>query len=188
MHNSKGLTLMEVLVTVSILTLVFGMTFGAMRIYDISISMGSTKSNLSAQATQALNKMKEELAKSNPSKIIIVPDMGIHNSLPSNPEWLQFQIPLPQLDANQNIRWGNGITINWWIQYYIQNVTKANQLISEREGTKTVLANDITNLQFDPFPATGNYLDITVTASKPIQRGIVPALSVTMSTRVDFKN
>ena len=183
MHNSKGLTLMEVLVTVSILTIVFGMTFGAMRIYDVSISMGSTKSNLSAQATQALNKMREELSKSTASRVI-VNDGGVMAGKPL-PDSIDFQIPMG-LDANQNIQWGDGGIETAWIEYYLRD----NQLVKMFDVYVTtepqiVLANDITNLR---FTLSGNSLTIDVTASKAIQRGIIPALSVTMSTRVDFKN
>lgn len=196
MHNSKGLTLMEVLVTVSILTLVFGMTFGAMRIYDISISMGSTKSNLSAQATQALNKMKEELAKSSHS-VITGLNLALSfatESIPGNVTQIFFRVP-NSVDSQQNIIWGDGQIGDYQLRYYVGNVSKANQLVRERHYAsglslsppeREVLANDITYVLFTYYG--GNSLNITVTASKTAQRGVVPALSVTLSTRVDFKN
>lgn len=192
LKQDTGLTLMEVLVTVSILTLVFGMTFGAMRIYDISTTMANTKSYLSAQANQALNKMKEELALSSLSATIPV------TAVDTDPDILIFQIPTG-LDSNQNIIWGNGVTQSRWIEYMVMEDSiwgsgpgAGWQLIRIRSYVPRdteILANDITDLQFTPTTLSpGDSLTIQVTASKTAQRGVVPGVSVTLSTRVDFRN
>jgi hypothetical protein len=188
-----SLTLVEIVVAVSILSIIFSVVFGSIRIYDISLTMGNTKSYLSAQTNLALNKMREELAKSSKSRILEVIDEDTN----SNPvsDSVRFQIPLPELDANQNIQWGDGETQGREVKYYIGNINKPNQLIRqvlESGGgnvvSETVLANDVTNLQIEPTSPPYDSLTLTITTAKSKQKGIVPGLSVMCSTTVDFRN
>ncbi|MFQ5680576.1 MAG: prepilin-type N-terminal cleavage/methylation domain-containing protein [Candidatus Omnitrophota bacterium] len=176
--RKDALTLIEVMITLSILTIVFSLTFGVMRIYDISLTMGNTMTQVSAAANLALDKMREELMLSASSQITLLND----NTSPQ-PDELTFKI-VTGLDSEQNIQWGDGVTEGRDIKYYIGNIDKPNQLIREA-GTKTILANDITDLQFS---LTGNSLRIDITAGRPTQRGIVPAVDFSSSTMVDFKN
>lgn len=185
--KNKGLTLMEVLVAASILTIVFGVSFGAMRIYDISLTMGTTKSQLCAQANLALNRMKEELALSSGFRVFIA------QARSDPPQYtITFQIPTGDLDARGEIVWGDGQTTGAsdQIEY---DLGGDNQLIRKETksgGNTQVLANNITALDVAPTPASAPYdsLTLTVTASKGTQRGIIPAVSVDLSTTVDFKN
>ncbi|MDP1853637.1 MAG: hypothetical protein Q8L26_05500 [Candidatus Omnitrophota bacterium] len=199
---------MEILVTVSILTIVSGVTFGAMRIYDISLSMGTTKAYLSAQANQALSKMVGELGLSSKARVY---DTATLNPSPP-PAYnvpfsegvlvseIAFMIPLKGsqgIDALGNIVWGDGgesgTNLNGQLKYYVGTDSKPNQFIRDNFSSgggldiskRRILANDISSVQ---FTLSGNSLTITVIASKAMQRGNIPALSVPMSARVDFRN
>ena len=179
----KGFSLMEVLVALSILTIVSAVTFGALRVYDVTITMSNTKSHLYAQLNQGLNKMKEELSQSS-RPVILVSNPGVVDGTGFTS--IDFQIPLPDLDANNDIQWGDGVVAGRTIRYYLGNLTKPNQLIRYVAGvSSSVLANDIEDLR---FILSGNSLNIGMRATKQAQRGIVPKLSLISSTDVDFKN
>jgi len=177
----KGFSLMEVLVALSILTIISAVTFGALRVYDVTITMSNTKSHLYAQLNQGLNKMKEELAQTSRQKLLEL-NPGLTDSVPVNS--IDFQVPLPDLDANNDIQWGDGTTLGVTIRYYQGALTMPNQLI--RSGApSSVLVNDIEDLR---FILSGNSLNIGMRATKQAQRGIVPAISLRSSASVDFKN
>lgn len=190
MRKVKGVTLIEVLVTVSILTVVFAVTFGALRVYDMSLTMANTKSQLSAQANSALNRMREELSLSSVGMIL-----EIRADDPAPAESIRFRVPLPALDTSQNLQWGDGVTLDNQAKYYLGAETKPSQLIKEKlnnlgdplsPAEKAVLANDINDLE---FTLSGNSLEITVTAAKGVQRGIIPGINnVSATGKVDFRN
>lgn len=203
-----GFTLMEILVTVSILTIISSITFGAMRIYDVSVTMGTTKSYLSAQANQALSKMVGELGLSSKARVYDTtmlnpsppPTYNISLSEGAQVNEIAFMIPLKgamAIDLAGNIQWGDGgesgTNQNAQLKYYVGTDSKPNQLIRDDYSSggvldplkRTILANDIERVD---FTLSGNSLAINVTASKAMQGGIIPALSVTMSAAVDFRN
>lgn len=194
MRKLKGVTLIEVLVAISIFTIVSGISFGALRVYDIMLTVGNTKNYLSAEANTALNKMSAGTGSLNAglassSRAVV---LGLNAGLSSSTaNEIIFRVP-SGLDSNQDIIWGDGTTANYRIRYYLGSISLPSQLIRETQndsgvavGTPEVLANNITSLS---FALSGNSLTIDVTAAKSSQRGIIPALSVELSTQVDFKN
>ena len=189
MRKLTGFTLVEIVVVLSIVVLVSSVTFGAIRVYDLSLTMAGTKSQLAAQANMALNKMKEELSQSASSTITVFDDI-----LAIKIDAVYFQIPTG-LDDEQNIQWGNGITEGKRILYFVgADYTEPKdryQLVRDTEESSnslTVLGDYITNLQITPVSPPYDSLTLTVTASRAAQRGVIPAVSVTASTTVDFKN
>lgn len=198
MNKSKGLTLIEILVATSILTLVLVVGFGALQVYNVSVTMASIRSNLSAQANIALTKMAAEMLRSGGSHINFVDGNAADSLVPDD---VTFQIA-QAIDDDGNVEWGDGVTERNSIRYSVDPSgntyaffigsagAKNNQLIKEIKDTGDVtvevlvLANEITNLQFTPMPfnlATDKKIKISITAAKD-------GVSVTMETDVDFKN
>ena len=183
--KKTGMTLIEIMVVLSVFVILSTITFGAMRAYDVSTTMSITKSRLSAQANLALNRMRDELSTSKASIVSVgTPNVDIY-----------FQIPTG-LDGEQNIRWGDGIDFDinpgdFRVGYYITDAstTPSNQLIrhlpDQSPEVMETIASYISSLQ---FALSGNSVSIDIIASRGAQRGYIPALSIDLSTQVDFRN
>ncbi len=170
MKNKKGFSLLELLMSISIFSFVCLVVFGVYQVGMESWDLVYAQSALMGEARVGIEKMNKELRTSNLSNIDS-----------SSSTQLRFKIPTAVNSSTGAISsWSN------WIRYSRGGVG-SNQLLRTDEGTNanTVLANDVTNLQFtaNSNPST---ISIAVTTQKSTTNGTV--IPVSLSSTVDLRN
>ena len=156
----RGVTLVEILVSVIILSFLVAGIFGVLNVGNITYNTDLGLLDLQQQARQAMDGMTRELRQSRAALVNIV----------SSSE-LTFSIP----PATYGAGWIGPI------RYYLD--TSENRIMREYPaGTEKIIANDINSLTFSP---SSNLLDIQLTCAKTVlQRD----LSFSLNGQVRFRN
>lgn len=151
----KGFTLLEILVAVSIFTLLILAIFGIMDLGRASWFTGSAAVEVHQEIIKPFMTMEKELRKTSPGQV----------SLTSGTSGSSFTFKIPQdingdgtvLDASGNIEWSANIT-------YALN--SSNQITRTASGAASVLANNISSLQFTRPASSVDIIQIDITARK----------------------
>jgi prepilin-type N-terminal cleavage/methylation domain-containing protein len=155
----KGLTLLEILVALSIFTLLILAIFGVMDMGRASWFTGSTVVDVHREIIKSFMTIEKELRNTRPAEI----------SLTSGTSSASITFKIPQdieddgvvdddvLDASGGIEWSGDIT-------YALN--SSNQITRTASGVVSILANSIVSLQFTRPVASVDIIQIDITARK----------------------
>ncbi len=170
MKNNRGFSLLELMMSVAIFSLMVIAVFGVYQVGMESWDLIYVQSNLTSQARMGIEKINKELRTST-----------LTNIDSSSATQLRFKVPTA-------VNSSTGIITTWsnWIRYS-RGGNGGNQLLRTDEGTnaETVLANDVTNLQFiaNSNPDT---ISIAITTQKETANGNVVPIS--LSGTVELRN
>ena len=153
MNNTKGFTLLEILITTSIFLILTAVALSLMLTSNEAWFTGSTSIGLRQEIIKTLLTMEKELKETRASQTNL--------SIGSTSSSLSFKIPKITngsiLDSSGNIIWSNSIS-------YSVNANK--QIIRNDSVNTTVLSNNVTALNFTRPTAMGNIFQINITAQK----------------------
>ncbi|HOD13057.1 MAG TPA: prepilin-type N-terminal cleavage/methylation domain-containing protein [Candidatus Omnitrophota bacterium] len=151
----KGFTLVEMLIAISILTLLILAAFQVMVVGSSSWFTNNASVELRTDMIKAFAKMEREVKETRPSQI----SLGAGNTATA----LTFRIPQDIdgnnsiLNSNGNIEWSDDIT-------YALNTSQ--QIVRTASGTTTIVANNIVSLLFSRPVSPMNLLQIDVIAQR----------------------
>lgn len=167
-REKSGFTLLEAMVSVSIMSLITLLTLQAFHAGSRSWDVNYNQTRISGELRGGMERMTRELRNSTLTRILI-PQSNM----------LQFQVPA-------SISTSGSITWSGWMQYSLGG-TNSEQLLRQDLTTNasTVLANKVTSLQFvsNSNPAT---LAITMTVQDDTTYGTV--IPGTLTSTVKFRN
>jgi prepilin-type N-terminal cleavage/methylation domain-containing protein len=151
----KGFTLLEILVALSIFTLLILTIFGVMDLGRASWFTGSTVVDVHQEIIKSFMTMEKELRNTRPAEV----------SLTSGTSSASITFKIPQdtdgdgdaLDASGRIEWSGNIT-------YALN--SSGQITRTASGAVSILANNIVSLQFTRPVASVDIIQIDITAAK----------------------
>lgn len=172
----KGFTLIEILVSSTIFLLLVAVGFQSMSSGREAWYTSSATVAARQEIMKAYLQMEKELKETRPTQI----NLTIGNNASS----ISFKLPCDIngdgtiLDATGNIEWCANSTV------YSLNAT-SQQITRTLSGTTTVLANNITSLQFFRPASTPTMLQINMTTQKrtPSSRTIQDAEQFTIKMR-----
>lgn len=152
MSKERAFTLMEMMVVLSIFTVVMGIAYTAISLNETYRDLVLTKIQLYRQNKRAVDSLSAELQRSQSSRVTI-----IDNASPI-PDEIRFQIPLPSLiDGSYNIPWGarqdSTDYLNNFIHYRVNGTNLVREVVDGNGnpvgGTRQeTIAENITRLQF----------------------------------------
>ncbi len=141
----KSFTLAEMIMVVSIFTVIMGVVFTVLKLndiyrYNVGIQMGLYRQNKRAQDV-----MTEELRLSAPDKFSLIDSDG-----DSAFDTIRFQIPLPTLDDEYNIRWGADNIEGNYIQYKLEDTYLKRQILDSAFSlvSERIIGADFDNVEF----------------------------------------
>ena len=156
----KGFTLVEVLVSILILSFLFAAIVGVLNIGNMTYNIDLTLLGLQQQARLAIDGMTRELRQTKASKISSVSESEITFSIPP---------------ATYGSDWIGPI------RYYFD--TEDNRIIREYPtGTEKIVANDINSLN---FALNNNLLNIQLTCARIVHQR---DLSFSLTEQVRLRN
>jgi len=162
----KGFTLLETLISCVILSALVFTVFQTMYISRESWATGGTTLELRQEIIKTFIKMEKELKETQPAKT----DLASGDSSPS----LTFRIPVK--DGNNNIILNAGAQVTWpnpdrTITYALNGAKQITRTDSQDPTHPTVLANDISDLEFSRPISPVNILQIDLTVNKTSDTG-----------------
>ena len=169
---SKGFTLIETLVTTSILSLLFGACLMILLSGSDSWQVNNARVQMHQELRKAADWMKEDLIEGGISTITNVPADG--NSYTT----ITFK-------TSNGISGGNIVWSTDTIQFLLGG-TNNNELQRKSGSTTKVLAQNIKSLQFKRQASTPSVVEISLQAEKNTFRGIV--VTVNMNSKVQMRN
>lgn len=173
-RNSIGMTLIEIIITISIFSVILIAIFSALATARTSWKSGESQISAQQEARKGLNKMIRELRQARVSTITGVPADG------NNYSSITFQ--MPTAISISGTTWSSNI------QYLIGGLN-SSQLLRAKDGTQTVLANNISTVSFSRNTSTPDMIRISVT----VQKNTFPGLSIiqsdiSLSSEVKLRN
>lgn len=169
----KGLTLIETMVVIAIIGILSSSIIGVLLIGESSWHSGEAQIQVSQEGRRGLSSMVRELRQTRSSTITTVPaDDNYYNSI-------AFSIPSDTdgdgdaIDPSGNIEWSVPI------RYSLNN----NQLL-RTSGATTVLANNVSALQFRRQSISPDILEISLQTQKTTTEQRVIRLSLTSKIKM----
>ena len=155
--SRKGLSLMEVLVTIFIFSFVIASLYTTIIVGNSSWENNKVTIQMHQNLRLAMEKMKYDLQQASNSSISDVPaDSTWYN-------WITFKIPSGITSGS--VTWDpNSIR-------YIKGGTDNTQLLKVYNAVTTILANDISSVQFRRQNASSNILEVVLTSQKQVIQG-----------------
>jgi prepilin-type N-terminal cleavage/methylation domain-containing protein len=181
MINRKGFTIIEVLVSVVIISVLIMAAFAVLDVGRSSWFAGDVRAELRKEMIRAFMAMERELRETRPSQLVSFP----HGTSSSE---VTFKIPEDSNDADTTILDSFGY-VEWSgnIRYWLNS---SNEIVrTDPTGTTRVLARGITGLQFsrDRNPALPqDLLIINITAQKA--SGVGKVVSETGQLIIKMRN
>ncbi len=173
--NQKGYTLTESIIAYLVLSV---MILGALQIMDVewkSFQTSELNSSLRMQIVTTFTRMEKELKTTRPAQVNLASGATANT--------LTFHIPQDVngdgtvLDGSGNVEWSGDIV------YALNNT---NQLTRTAGGATSILANNVTSLQFNRPAALLDVLQVTLTASRTTSAG--RTVTDTDQARVQMRN
>jgi len=164
----RGITLIEILLTVLIFSFIAAAIFLVLGIGKASWYTGDVETVLSQDIRRALTVMNSQLRQSSSSVI---------SGVPANDNYyaaITFKLPEGIAD-NGSIIWSENIN-------YSLNVN--HQIISLKSGASSILANNINSLQFRRPSGNPDIIEIYITAQKNTIQGRSLQDSITSSVKM----
>ncbi len=142
MGSKRFFTLIELMVVLSVFTVITGIAFTALKLNDTYRDTILTQIELYRKSKKIFDTIAKELSLSSSDKV---------NITDANPDILTFQVPLLELiDDNYNIPWGADNQEGYYIRYELNGDFLKRKILDTAysvvsEGT---IANHVTDLQF----------------------------------------
>ncbi len=165
--DARGLTLVELMVTFTVLLLLIGSVCGLLasgsRLWGVNVA----QMDISSSARSAISRMSEELSQAGRNTV----------NISSSGDSITFQVP--SSFAAGTISWGDQI------QYSLGGLN-AEQLLrtDSGDGSVTVLGNYISLLQFDQTAL--DLIEIKLTLSKQTVKGDI--LTMDIGSQIQLRN
>jgi len=167
-NAEKGLTLIEIMISLGILVIISSLMLAMTGTGRTSWAVASAKLYLSSQARQAVNVIQQELSLS---------EYGTRVILGSDNRSVRFSIPIVKpepdgsldLTATGDLKWGNGTIEGYSIEYFIpSDTTNLSRRVwdgsTEVSGSRRVIARDVQSFSIAAPGGTRQY-DITLVFS-----------------------
>ena len=173
----RGFTLVELLVTVFIFAMIFAATFAVLTVGNNSWYTGNEQVQVSQEVRKALLTMDRELRQSRSSVISDVFADGAYYDA------ITFRVPEDTdddgdvIDAAGNVEWSDQIN-------YSRNAE--NQIIRTTAAGTSILANDISNLQFRRPSGSPSIVEMYLTSQRSTAMG--RQLSANIMSSVKMRN
>lgn len=171
----RGFTLVEVLITVFIFSLIFMAMFGVLSVGVGSWHTDDVEAGLNQELRKTLMVMNKQLRQSRTSVVTGVPaDDNYYTSI-------TFKVPEDVdgdgdvIDSLGNIEWSGDIN-------YSLNAN--NQIIRSTQSGSSILANNISSLQFRRPAGNPDIIEIYITAQKATSMGRNLGSSIASSVRM----
>ncbi|HOW88201.1 MAG TPA: hypothetical protein P5561_02770 [Candidatus Omnitrophota bacterium] len=177
--GAKGFTVSELMIVVGLSSVVFMGVLAILRVGTEQSQLSQTKMLLQDTAREALYKMVQEIRQSAPSRITIA----------GNSASIQFAVPDPASLVSTT-----SYTVNWTgahqIQYALGGAGNRQILRTDLATNRTsVLANDVTALQFTGDAAQPNVVTITISAQRNLTSGRpVPSAPLQLTAQAEVRN
>lgn len=195
MENKKGFTLMELMVVMSIFTLVSGIAYTALRLNDNYKDMIMVKNELYRNCKKAMDSMADELQKSRAF------DIAVYGA---NPESIYFKIPLINsvVAPNFSVPWGGRYSGTDYPDRFIRYRLSGTRLlrgIINNNGTplddsddtiepgtqEEAIAEGIADLDFE---LAGNLVTVAVESRRTTLSGGQRPLTMSLTSQVYLRN
>jgi len=168
--KKRALTLIEMVISASLLTIVMGASYGVLRSNQITQQTGEANIQLYRECRRAIETISKELKLTSLklSKAIIID---------SDPDEIKFQIPVSINSTSTNVTWGAEFEeVSYpgdFIHYYIENNYLKKRVVDASNSViagPRIAAKNIVDLQIQQVNLTGggSYLQIDVQARKSI--------------------
>ncbi len=176
--DQKGMSLMELMIAISVSTVIALTLFIAMRTAQVQMSTSDVSMAIETSGREGLYRMLQEIRESAPSRI----------SITNSGATITFNVPNPSSPVTA------GYAVNWpgYSIQYTRGGTGGNQLIRTNSTTNatSVIANDVTALSFTGSPS-GSPSTVTVTMSmqKNLTNGrSIPATALSLTGQAKVRN
>jgi len=170
-QKSVGFTLVEILVAVSLYSLIAAACFVAFITGNRSWQVNKVQLEIQQELRKAMDWMIEDLRQSGSSAIVDVPSDGVwYNSI---------TFKMAEGINNGNISWSGDVQ-------YALGGTNSNQLLRQTGGEEKILAQNITTLQFRRQTGTPKSLEVSLTAQKTTPEGQV--LNQDLNFQIKLRN
>lgn len=171
----KGFTLVEIMISLLIFSLIFMATFMVLSGGQSSWYIGDAKIQLNQELRRPLLTMNRELRQTRSSEIIGVPaDDNFYTSI-------TFRIPEDVdvdgdvIDALGNIEWSGNINYS---------LNASNQIVRSSPSGTSILANNVSGLQFMRPSGSPNTIDINISVQKTTTLGRNLQAGITSSVKM----
>lgn len=175
--EKKGFTILELAIAVAVSTIIIAGIFMIFRVGSEQTQFSQTKMLLEDSAREALFEMTQEIRQSAPSRILIG----------NNGAALQLLVPDPSsfVDASYAVDWDSAHTI----QYAIANGTSQLRRTDTATNKTSVLANDVSAIQFAGDAPQPNIVRITISVQRQLVSGRwVPAQPLQLTAEAKVRN
>jgi prepilin-type N-terminal cleavage/methylation domain-containing protein len=197
--DRRGFTLMELMVVMSIFTLVSGIAYTALRLNDNYKDMILVKNDLYHNCKRAMDSIVDELQKSRADDLTIINGVtGGHNT-----DSIRFRIPLIEtaVAPDYNVQWGAYYPDNpdpnhpdYYIRFSLWGTERGTYIIKDyldealsRVGPEETIVWNITDLNFTQ-DATLNRITITISSQERTLTGGGRTLNMTVTSDVYLRN
>ena len=187
MNKFKAFTLMEMMVVLTIFSVVMGVAFTTISLNDTFRDLVLIRIELYRHNKVAVENMRMELQRSTAGRI------NIQDNTTPIPDVIWFQIPLlNSIDNQYNIPWGarkgNTDYPNYFIRYRLNGTDLMrevlNNTLSPVANTQEIITENMIDLQF-PRPSP-NYIVINATGQKRTLQGWT--INATLQATVYVRN
>lgn len=184
--NEEGFTLLEVVLAMGIGAMLLYVMCTALRLGMEQMDSAELRMNIQESAREGLYKMIQEIRLSSPSRITLAGCTVA--SPPTNCTSIQFRTPDPSNPVNADY------TVNWTssqrLQYSLAG-TGGRQVIRTNlaNGLTTVLANDVTALQFTGNSTTPSVVTAVMSVQRTLKNGkLVPLTALQVTSQAEVRN
>ena len=181
----KAFTLIEMMVSVALFALLFGIVFEILFSGNVFWEAGSAQGDLQVQARQAFERLTKELYNSNQYRFY---------PAPNNATWICFQLPVGY-DSFGNLQWGAAGVPGRTIKIFISNGNLVRWVYTGTTGNAEPTPNDHTTLASYvddiKFTAAGSALTISMRMKKTTPLGktyIYGTADKPITTSITFRN
>ncbi len=212
-HNfNSGFTLVEVIVSLGIITLILGSLFNVLISQNRIFNLSMAKWDLSNDARKAMNLLVKEARMSDALYVQIYDlPMDQAGNKASSGVSVEFQVPVDWdadgdfVDQYNQTEWGADGHFDWSIEYYRDSASnELKRRVWDSAGamdSQTTISTNITAFQVNGYRYSGSLkkyvldidleiIEVSISATKSLLRGItlnVP-LAVSLKNRINFRN
>lgn len=175
LSGQKGFTLVEVMISAAIFSVLIMGLYVALEATSDQSDVSQAKMTLQESGTRALYKMEQELRLSASDRVVVAAD---GNSV-------TFDVPDPDnpFDSNYNTNWTDSHSVT-----YSLSGTQLMRADSDA-GTSSVLANDVTDIEFAGNDTEPTVVTITIDLQKTLSNGrVIPDDPLVVMTQAEVRN
>jgi prepilin-type N-terminal cleavage/methylation domain-containing protein len=175
--KSLGFTLIEMMITVGISSMIAYAMFAVMRSGQEQSNTSQMRMTIYDSAREGLYKMIQELRLTAPDRVDITNNGGR----------IQFDVPNPASPINADY------TINWdgatQVTYTLGGANNTQILRTTTNGQSTVIANDVTAINFTGNAAEPSLVTVTISVQRTMTNNrVIPANPLQVTGQAEIRN